>query len=71
MKEQFSDTNSSSVYSKRLVLTAVQIKSWVSTEKARRTAAGKRLVAQSVIGRAAAELLADVDPGTSKSTDGE
>ena len=33
MKEPFSDTNSSSVYSKRLVLTAVQIKSWVSQKK--------------------------------------
>ena len=46
MREQFNDKNADAPFSKRLVLTQTQIKSWFSTEKARRTAAGKRLVAK-------------------------
>jgi len=58
MKTKFNDASTDSPYAKKLVLTKSQIKSWFSTEKGRRTAAGKRLVAKNVIERAATELAA-------------
>jgi len=61
MKEKFTELSTDAVYSKTLVLTAAQIKSWFSQEKARRSAVGKRLAAKRVIDRAATELAASVD----------
>ena len=57
MKTKFNDASTDSPYAKKFVLTKAQIKSWFSTEKGRRTAAGKRLVAKNVIERVATELV--------------
>ena len=51
MKTKFNDASTDSPYAKKFVLTKAQIKSWFSTEKGRRTAAGKRLVAKNLYGR--------------------
>jgi len=71
MREQFNDKNADAPYSKRLVLTQTQIKSWFSTEKSRRTAAGKRLVAKTVIEKAATEVAAQMHVPDSEEADEE
>ena len=61
MKAEFTDLRPDAVYSKTLVLTTAQIKSWFSQEKVRRCAVGKRLAAKAVIERTALELATAAD----------
>lgn len=57
MTTTFTDLNPESVYSKQLVLTVAQIKSWFSQEASRK----KRLAAKEVIERGVTELVVDQD----------
>ena len=64
MQEDFKDTDPSSPYSYRYVLSASQIKSWFSSEASRRKSMHKKVqkdAAELVIEKAAAQVLAQVD----------